>query len=104
MTDNRPVADIPTEVFVVSTGPSNSTGVRAHLPVVSTDGVIKPRCSQGTRTDREWETRQRRHLPLAADKLCIECDPDREKETRDMDFGYQDALKREAERNKEVAD
>lgn len=104
MTKHRSVDDVDIDVFVVPTGPSNSTGVRAHLPAVSADGSVLPLCQQANRTDREWETRRREHLPLAADGVCIECDPERKKATRDMDFSYQDALKRAAKRNQEVAD
>jgi hypothetical protein len=43
-------------------------------------------------------------LPLGADKVCIDCDPEVEKDTSTMDLSYQRALLRAAEENEEVAD
>jgi hypothetical protein len=104
MTKNRSVEVVDPPRIVVPTGPSTTTSAHAHLPAVDADGVVRPICEQGSRGDREWELRTRETAPLGADEICIGCDPERQRETRTMDFSYQDALKREAERNEEVAD
>jgi hypothetical protein len=103
MTKNRSVEDVNPPRIVVATGPSTTTTAHAHLPAVDADGITRPVCEQGGRDDREWELRTRRQAPLGADEVCIGCDPERDRETRTMDFSYQDALKAAAKDN-EVAD
>jgi reverse gyrase len=97
MSKHRHIDDVERDHFVATVGQSMSNTSRAHLPAVDADGVVRPVCEQGGRDDREWEIRERRRLSLGTEKICIGCDPKRERETRTMDFSYQDALKTAAE-------
>jgi hypothetical protein len=104
MTENRPVSAIDSPVFVVPHYSSLTNAVRAHLPAVDSNGEIRPICLHGQREDRNWVCKPRETLPLGADKVCIDCDPERTKDTTTMDLSYQRALQRAAENNEEVAD